>query len=205
MGIKNLMKLIQASAPAAVKEITLKELLGRKVAIDASMTIYSFLVSAQLRVGKQAACPTSPPPPPPPEGGIERPCSERSHAVCRTAHPCATEEPARHCRCARVASSRVPQVAVRSSSDGAPSANLTNEAGEVTSHLQGIFSRTIRLMEHGVRPVYVFDGKPPTLKSGEVSLNFARALPAPRGVPGANHRARARAEHHMRWAEPPRC
>lgn len=45
MGIKNLMKLIQASAPAAVKEITQKELMGRTIAIDASMTIYSFLVS----------------------------------------------------------------------------------------------------------------------------------------------------------------
>lgn len=55
MGIKNLMKLIQASAPAAVKEITLKELLGRKVAIDASMAIYSFLVSAWSQVADSTA------------------------------------------------------------------------------------------------------------------------------------------------------
>ncbi|KAG6397709.1 hypothetical protein SASPL_143879 [Salvia splendens] len=31
---------------------------------------------------------------------------------------------------------------------------LTNEAGDVTSHLQGMFSRTIRLLEAGIKPVY---------------------------------------------------
>ncbi|OVA06113.1 XPG/Rad2 endonuclease [Macleaya cordata] len=31
---------------------------------------------------------------------------------------------------------------------------LTNEAGEVTSHLQGMFSRTIRLLEAGLKPIY---------------------------------------------------
>ena len=40
---------------------------------------------------------------------------------------------------------------------------------EGNSHLQGIFNRTIRLLECGIRPVYVFDGKPPTLKSGELA------------------------------------
>lgn len=30
---------------------------------------------------------------------------------------------------------------------------LTNEAGEVTSHLQGMFMRTIRLLEAGMKPV----------------------------------------------------
>lgn len=44
MGIKNLMKLIQTVSPKAVKEITQKELMGRAIAIDASMAIYSFLV-----------------------------------------------------------------------------------------------------------------------------------------------------------------
>ena len=46
---------------------------------------------------------------------------------------------------------------------------LTNEAGEVTSHIQGLFNRTIRLMTNGIKPVYVFDGKPPTLKGGELA------------------------------------
>lgn len=36
------------------------------------------------------------------------------------------------------------------------------------SHLQGMFNRTIKLLEFGVKPVYVFDGKPPEMKSGTV-------------------------------------
>jgi flap endonuclease-1 len=32
-----------------------------------------------------------------------------------------------------------------------------------------MFYRTIRMMENGIKPVYVFDGKPPELKGGEVS------------------------------------
>lgn len=36
------------------------------------------------------------------------------------------------------------------------------------SHLMGIFYRTIRMVENGIKPAYVFDGKPPTMKSGEV-------------------------------------
>ncbi|RWV93384.1 hypothetical protein GW17_00044160 [Ensete ventricosum] len=32
------------------------------------------------------------------------------------------------------------------------------------SHLQGMFNRTIRLLEAGIMPVYVFDGQPPELK-----------------------------------------
>lgn len=40
------------------------------------------------------------------------------------------------------------------------------------SHLMGMFYRTIRMLEHGIKPVYVFDGKPPQLKSAEVSMLF---------------------------------
>ena len=36
--------------------------------------------------------------------------------------------------------------------------------GETTSHLAGMFNRTVRMIECGLQPVYVFDGKPPTLK-----------------------------------------
>lgn len=46
---------------------------------------------------------------------------------------------------------------------------LTNADGETTSHLMGTFYRTIRLVENGIKPVYVFDGKPPELKSGELN------------------------------------
>ena len=34
----------------------------------------------------------------------------------------------------------------------------------------GTFYRTIRMVDNGIKPVYVFDGKPPEMKSGEVSL-----------------------------------
>lgn len=45
---------------------------------------------------------------------------------------------------------------------------LMNEQGEVTSHLMGTFYRTLRMVDHGIKPAYVFDGKPPDLKSGVV-------------------------------------
>jgi XPG N-terminal domain len=34
----------------------------------------------------------------------------------------------------------------------------------------GFFYRTIRMVENGIKPAYVFDGKPPELKSGVVSI-----------------------------------
>lgn len=40
--------------------------------------------------------------------------------------------------------------------------------GETTSHLMGTFYRTIRLLENGIKPVYVFDGKPPDMKGHEL-------------------------------------
>lgn len=33
-----------------------------------------------------------------------------------------------------------------------------------------MFNRTIRMLSSGVKPVFVFDGKPPTLKGGEVRV-----------------------------------
>ncbi len=45
--------------------------------------------------------------------------------------------------------------------DGTP---LRTKKGEVTSHLAGVFYRTINLLEHRIYPVYVFDGRPPLLK-----------------------------------------
>jgi flap endonuclease-1 len=48
--------------------------------------------------------------------------------------------------------------------DGSP---LTDSKGRVTSHLIGLFSRTTKLMQLGVRPCFVLDGKAPTLKRAE--------------------------------------
>jgi hypothetical protein len=36
----------------------------------------------------------------------------------------------------------------------------------------GFFYRTIRIVENGIKPAYVFDGKPPDLKAGIVGLNL---------------------------------
>jgi len=97
MGIKGLMKLIGDEAPGCVKEGEMKNYFGRKIAIDASMCLYQFLIAVRQ--------------------------------------------------------------------DGS---QLQNEAGEITSHLNGLFYRTIRMIENGLKPVYVFDGKPPKMKSHEL-------------------------------------
>lgn len=55
-----------------------------------------------------------------------------------------------------------------------PSGQLAAEEGEVTSHLTGIFYRTIKLIEAGIKPVYVFDGKPPELKKNELKKRNER-------------------------------
>ncbi|XP_054275320.1 flap endonuclease 1-like [Macrosteles quadrilineatus] len=51
---------------------------------------------------------------------------------------------------------------------------LTSSDGETTSHLMGTFYSNIRLMENGIKPIYVFDGKPPNLKSGELEKRAER-------------------------------
>jgi flap endonuclease-1 len=104
MGIKGLTKLLADNAPSIMKEQKFESYFGRKIAIDASMSIYQFLIVVG-RVGNEM---------------------------------------------------------------------LTNEAGEVTSHLQGMFTRTIRLLEAGIKPVYFFDGKPPDLKKEELARRYAR-------------------------------
>ncbi len=50
-------------------------------------------------------------------------------------------------------------------SDGTP---LMDSLGRITSHLSGILYRTGRLMEMGIRPIYVFDGESPDLKKKEL-------------------------------------
>ena len=45
---------------------------------------------------------------------------------------------------------------------------LMDSRGRITSHLSGLFYRTINLLELGIKPVYVFDGKPPEVKELEV-------------------------------------
>ncbi|KAG1089367.1 hypothetical protein G6F42_019992 [Rhizopus arrhizus] len=104
MGIKGLTNLISEHAPSAIKSHEIKSYFGRKVAIDASMSIYQFMIAVRQQDGQL----------------------------------------------------------------------LQNEDGETTSHLMGMFYRTVRMVDHGIKPVYVFDGKPPTLKSGELAKRKAR-------------------------------
>jgi flap endonuclease-1 len=49
--------------------------------------------------------------------------------------------------------------------DGTP---LMDHKGRVTSHLSGILFRISNFMERGIRPVFVFDGKPPELKQATI-------------------------------------
>lgn len=46
--------------------------------------------------------------------------------------------------------------------DGSP---LRDYEGNVTSHLMGLFHRNLNFLEMDIKPVYVFDGKPPERKS----------------------------------------
>nr|WP_321498190.1 flap endonuclease-1 [uncultured Methanolobus sp.] len=41
---------------------------------------------------------------------------------------------------------------------------LTDSLGNPVSHITGLFSRTSRLREANIKPVFVFDGKPPEMK-----------------------------------------
>ena len=45
---------------------------------------------------------------------------------------------------------------------------LTDRTGRITSHLSGLLYRTANLVEKGIKPVYVFDGTPPSLKAAEI-------------------------------------
>lgn len=43
-------------------------------------------------------------------------------------------------------------------------ADLTNQQGYITSHILGLFNKTITLLKKNIIPIYVFDGKPPDFK-----------------------------------------
>ncbi len=46
---------------------------------------------------------------------------------------------------------------------------LRDSKGRITSHLSGLFYRTARMIEAGILPVYVFDGKPPEFKDETIA------------------------------------
>ena len=43
--------------------------------------------------------------------------------------------------------------------------DLINEKGELTSHLSGVFYKTLNFLSMGITPIFVFDGKPPDIKA----------------------------------------
>lgn len=45
--------------------------------------------------------------------------------------------------------------------DGEP---LKDSKGRITSHISGLFYRTIKLLDANIKPIFVFDGKPPEFK-----------------------------------------
>jgi len=55
--------------------------------------------------------------------------------------------------------------------DGTP---LMDSHGNVTSHLSGIFYRTIDILDYGIRPIYVFDGIPSMLKQKTIMGRMKR-------------------------------
>jgi flap endonuclease-1 len=59
--------------------------------------------------------------------------------------------------------------------DGTP---LMDRDGRVTSHLSGLFYRSAALLEIGIKPAYVFDGKPPELKKKTIEARKAAKVEA---------------------------
>jgi len=45
---------------------------------------------------------------------------------------------------------------------------LTDDSGNITSHLVGVLSRTLAMLEADIKPVYIFDGAPPSFKGKEI-------------------------------------
>ncbi|MEM0437946.1 MAG: flap endonuclease-1 [Candidatus Micrarchaeia archaeon] len=54
--------------------------------------------------------------------------------------------------------------------DGTP---LMDSHGNITSHLSGLFYRNLRMLEYGIKVIYVFDGKPPEWKAGTLGERAA--------------------------------
>ena len=141
MGILGLMKLLSEEAPAAIKETEFENYTGRKIAIDASMAMYQFLIA--VRSAGQG------------QGGKWKWSSEVLDLDLNgLSNPLFNTYPL--------------------NSYTGPAVSLTNENGDVTSHIQGMFNRTIKMMAAGMKPVYVFDGKPPNMKGGELEKRTAK-------------------------------
>lgn len=74
---------------------------------------------------------------------------------------------------------------------------LRDSQGRVTSHLSGLFYRTSNLLEAGIKPIFVFDGKPPEFKKQTILERAAAKEEAKRKW----GEAVARGEPAMRYAQ----
>jgi len=61
---------------------------------------------------------------------------------------------------------------------------LKDSSGRVTSHLSGLLYRTSNLIEGGIKPIFVFDGRPPEFKKSTIE-----------------QRQRAKEEAREKWKE----
>ena len=61
--------------------------------------------------------------------------------------------------------------------DGTP---LRDSSGRTTSHLSGLIYRTTNLLEKGIKPIFVFDGKPSELKAEILKVRSERRMEARR-------------------------
>jgi flap endonuclease-1 len=57
---------------------------------------------------------------------------------------------------------------------------LKDHQGHITSHLSGLLYRTVKFLEAGIKPVYVFDGRYPDLKKRTVKKRRAKRAEAQR-------------------------
>jgi len=74
---------------------------------------------------------------------------------------------------------------------------LRDSQGRVTSHLSGLLYRTSNLIEAGIKPVFVFDGKPPEFKHATVEERKAAREEAKRKW----EEAKERGEPAMKYAQ----
>lgn len=60
-------------------------------------------------------------------------------------------------------------ISIRNSGD-----DLRNSKGEVTSHILGLFNKTVWLISNKIIPIFIFDGKPPEFKND--TINYRRDI-----------------------------
>ena len=64
-------------------------------------------------------------------------------------------------------------IAIRSSGK-----DMVNNRGQLTSHLHGLFYKILTFLQNGMTPIFVFDGKPPDIKSNTLNQRLEKKLRA---------------------------